>query len=124
LRRWSHEQTQSIEQAFTSPATRTVGGLIAGALFVLPSLLILIGLSWIYLRFGDMPLVAGIFYGLKPAVTALVLHAAHRIGTRALKNRWMWAISAITAAVVGVILQLALFFCVPRALAPRVRWAV
>lgn len=73
---------------------RTVGGLIAGALFVLPSLLILIGLSWIYLRFGDMPLVAGIFYGLKPAVTALVLHAAHRIGTRALKNRWMWAIAA------------------------------
>jgi chromate transporter len=46
------------------------------------------------LRFGDMPLVAGIFFGLKPAVTALVLHAAHRIGTRALKNRWMWGIAA------------------------------
>lgn len=72
---------------------RTWGGL-AGALFVLPSLFILITLSWIYLRFGDVPLVAGIFYGLKPAVTALVLHAAHRIGTRALKNRWMWAIAA------------------------------
>jgi chromate transporter len=41
-----------------------------------------------------MPLVAGIFFGLKPAVTALVLHAAHRIGTRALKNRWMWGIAA------------------------------
>jgi hypothetical protein len=49
---------------------------------------------WIYLRFGDVPLVAGIFYGIKPAVTALVLHAAHRIGTRALKNRWMWGIAA------------------------------
>lgn len=73
---------------------RTWGGIIAGALFVLPSLFILIGLSWIYLRFGDVPLVAGIFYGLKPAVTALVLHAAHRIGTRALKNRWMWGIAA------------------------------
>jgi chromate transporter len=41
-----------------------------------------------------VPLVAGLFYGLKPAVTALVLHAAHRIGTRALKNAWMWAIAA------------------------------
>jgi hypothetical protein len=62
---------------------------------VLPSLFILIALSWIYLRFGDVPLVAGIFYGIKPAVTALVLHAAHwRIGTRALKNRWMWGIAA------------------------------
>ena len=73
---------------------RTWGGIVAGALFVLPSLFILIALSWIYLRFGDVPLVAGIFYGIKPAVTALVLHAAHRIGTRALKNRWMWGIAA------------------------------
>ena len=73
---------------------RTWGGIVAGALFVLPSLFILIALSWVYLRFGDVPAVAGIFYGLKPAVTALVLHAAHRIGTRALKNRWMWGIAA------------------------------
>ena len=73
---------------------RSWGGLIAGALFVLPSLFILIGLSWIYLRFGDVPWVAGLFYGIKPAVTAIVLHAAHRIGSRALKNRWMWAIAA------------------------------
>jgi chromate transporter len=73
---------------------RTWGGIVAGALFVLPSLFILIALSWIYLRFGDVPVVAGLFYGIKPAVTALVLHAAHRIGTRALKNRWMWGIAA------------------------------
>ncbi len=73
---------------------RSWGGIVAGALFVLPSLFILVALSWIYLRFGNLPLVAGIFYGLKPAVTALVLHAAHRIGTRALKNRWMWGIAA------------------------------
>jgi chromate transporter len=73
---------------------RTWGGIVAGALFVLPSLFILISLSWIYLRFGDVPLVAGIFYGIKPAVTALVLSAAHRIGTRALKNKWMWGIAA------------------------------
>ena len=74
---------------------RTWGGIVAGVLFVLPSLAILIGLSWVYLRFGDVPLVAGIFYGLKPAVTAIVLHAAHRIGSRALKNRWMWGIAAL-----------------------------
>ncbi|MDP3137501.1 MAG: chromate efflux transporter [Burkholderiaceae bacterium] len=73
---------------------RTWGGIVAGALFVLPSLFILIGLSWVYIRFGDVPVVAGIFYGIKPAVTALVLHAAHRIGSRALKNRWMWGIAA------------------------------
>ncbi len=75
---------------------RTWGGIVAGVLFVLPSLFILIGLSWVYLRFGDVPVVAGIFYGIKPAVTALVLHAAHRIGTRALKNRWMWGIAALS----------------------------
>ncbi|MCV2367587.1 chromate efflux transporter [Roseateles oligotrophus] len=74
---------------------RTRGGIVAGALFVLPSLFILIALSWIYMRFGELPVVAGIFYGLKPAVTALVLHAAHRIGGRALKNRWMWGIAAL-----------------------------
>ncbi|MEN5239587.1 MULTISPECIES: chromate efflux transporter [Pseudomonas] len=72
---------------------RAWGGVIAGALFVLPSLFILIGLSWVYLAFGEVPVVAGIFYGIKPAVTAIVLHAAHRIGSRALKNGWLWAIA-------------------------------
>ncbi len=79
---------------------RTWGGIVAGALFVLPSLFILIALSWIYVAFGELPLVAGIFFGLKPAVTALVLHAAHRIGGRALKNGWLWAIAG--AAFVGI----------------------
>ncbi len=74
---------------------RTLGGIVAGALFVLPSLFILIALSWVYLRFGHVAWVAGVFAGLKPAVTALVLHAAWRIGTRALKNRWMWALAAL-----------------------------
>ncbi|WPC04993.1 chromate efflux transporter [Pseudomonas benzenivorans] len=73
---------------------RTWGGLIAGTLFVLPSLLLLIGLSWVYIAFGDVPLVAGIFYGIKPAVTAIVVQAALRIGARALKNHWLWAIAA------------------------------
>jgi chromate transporter len=73
---------------------RTWGGIVAGALFVLPSLFILIGLSWLYVAFGDVPWVAGVFYGIKPAVAAIVLHAAHRIGSRALKNPALWLIAA------------------------------
>jgi chromate transporter len=73
---------------------RTWGGIVAGVLFVLPSLVILIVLSWVYIAFGDMPLVAGLFYGIKPAVTAIVVQAAHRIGSRALKNNWLWGIAA------------------------------
>ena len=73
---------------------RSWGGIVAGALFVLPSLFILVALSWIYVAFGALPVVAGIFYGIKPAVTAVVLHAAHRIGSRALKNNWLWGIAA------------------------------
>ncbi|MBC3480653.1 chromate efflux transporter [Pseudomonas sp. SWRI77] len=73
---------------------RSWGGVIAGALFVLPSLFILICMSWVYIAFGEMPVVVGIFYGIKPAVTAIVVHAAHRIGSRALKNSGLWAIAA------------------------------
>jgi len=72
---------------------RTWGGVIAGSLFVLPSLAILAGLTWIYLAFGNVPLVAGLFYGIKPAVTAIVLFAAWRIGSRALKNAVLWTMS-------------------------------
>jgi chromate transporter len=73
---------------------RTRGGIIAGSLFVLPSLFILIALTWIYLAFGDVPAISGLFYGIKPAVTAIVLFAAWRIGSRALRNAWLWTISA------------------------------
>jgi len=73
---------------------RTAGGLAAGVLFVLPSLVLLILLSWIYVAFGDTPLVSGIFYGIKPAVVAIVLHAAWRIGSRSLRNTWLWMIAA------------------------------
>jgi len=73
---------------------RTWGGIVAGGLFVAPSLLILIGLSWVYLAFGDVPVAAGLFYGIKPAVTALVVHAAYRLGSRTLHNAWLWSIAA------------------------------
>ncbi|MCR4300089.1 MAG: chromate efflux transporter [Sulfuricaulis sp.] len=70
------------------------GGVLAGVLFVLPSLFILIALTWIYLAFGDVPAVAGVLYGIKPAVTAIVVFAAYRIGSRALKNGVLWALAA------------------------------
>src|ERR1700712_180275 len=62
---------------------RTWGGIAAGALFVLPSLAILIALSWICVAHGDVPAIAGAFYGIKPAVTAIVVFAAWRLGSRA-----------------------------------------
>ena len=74
---------------------RTWGGIVAGVLFVLPSLLILIVLSWIYMAFGSVPAVAGVLFGIKPAVTAIVLSAAWRIGSRALKNNGLWAIAVL-----------------------------
>ncbi|MBK7899520.1 MAG: chromate efflux transporter [Azonexus sp.] len=73
---------------------RTAGGIAAGALFVLPSLFILIALSWVYAAYGQVPLVAGLFYGIKPAVTAIVVQAAWRIGSRALKNGLLIGIAA------------------------------
>jgi chromate transporter len=74
---------------------RTRGGLVAGILFVLPSLFILIALSWVYMAFGQVPAVAAVLYGIKPAVTAIVAAAAYRIGSRALKNHWLRAIAVL-----------------------------
>jgi chromate transporter len=65
---------------------RTRGGIAAGGLFVLPSLFILVALSWIYVAFGEVNWVAGLFYGIKPAVSAIVVHAVWRIGSRTLKD--------------------------------------
>src|SRR5437899_9068936 len=73
---------------------RTWGGLVAGILFVLPSLAILIALSWLYVTYGSLPIVAGVLYGIKPAVVAIVLQAAWRIGSRALKHPLLWLIAA------------------------------
>ncbi|MDH5284781.1 MAG: chromate transporter, partial [Gemmatimonadota bacterium] len=82
---------------------RTVGGLVAGGFFVLPSLVLLIVLSWLYARFGSTAVIAGIFYGLKPAVTAIVAHAAWRIGRRTLHAGWLWvvALAAFMALLAG-----------------------
>lgn len=69
------------------------GGIIAGGLFVLPSLFIIIALSWVYLSYGTVPVIASMFYFIKAAVVAIIFHAAYRIGSRVLKNALMGAIA-------------------------------
>ena len=79
---------------------RTRGGIVAGVLFILPSLLLLMGLGWIYLAYGHLPVLAGIMDGIKPAVVAIVLAAAWRLGSRTLRN---WILAAIaTLAFVAI----------------------
>ena len=73
---------------------RTWGGIAAGALFVLPSLFILVALAWLYMAHGDVPAIAGLLYGVKPAVVAIVAFAAWRIGMRTLRNPALWTIAA------------------------------
>ncbi len=83
---------------------RTAGGLVAGGLFVLPSLFVLIALSWVYLAFGDVPAVGGVLAGVKPAVIAIVAAAGWRIASRSLKHPAAWAI-ALAAFVATVALD-------------------
>ncbi len=73
---------------------RTVGGLVAGTLFVLPGFVAIMILSWIYAAWGNVGIVQALFFGLKAAVLAIVLEAVVRVGRRALKNRLMIALAA------------------------------
>lgn len=74
---------------------RTIGGLVAGVLFVLPGFISILALSVLYAGYNDLSLVQGIFYGLKPAVVAVVIEAVLRIGKRSLKNRIMVLIAGL-----------------------------
>ncbi len=71
------------------------GGVIAGTLFVLPAAFFLWGLTWVYAAYGNIAWVAAIFFGIKPAVMAIVAEAVIRIGSRALKNAVMWTLAAL-----------------------------
>lgn len=71
------------------------GGIVAGALFVLPAALLLAGLSWLYLRFGSMPVGIGIAFGLQAAVLGIIVHAVRKIGSRVLKTRFAFAVAAL-----------------------------
>jgi len=73
---------------------RTLGGLMAGGLFILPGVAAIMGLSWIYALYGKIGIVAALFFGLKAAVLAIVLEAVLRIGRRALQNRILIGIAA------------------------------
>ncbi|PDS74674.1 chromate efflux transporter [Rhizobium sp. L43] len=73
---------------------RTLGGVVAGLLFVLPGFLSILCLSYIYAAYGSVGIVAGLFFGLKAAVLAVVVQAVIRIGSRALRNNIMLAIAA------------------------------
>ncbi|MTH80087.1 chromate efflux transporter [Paracoccus aestuariivivens] len=75
---------------------RTWGGVIAGVLFVLPGLVTIMALSWIYVIFGEVGFVSGLFFGLKAAVLAIVVQAVIRVGNRALKNPAMRVIAALS----------------------------
>src|SRR5262245_53329007 len=79
---------------------RTVGGLVAGILFVLPGFLSILALSYVYVAFGNVDAIEGMFFGLKAAVLAVVVQAVIRIGGRALRNPAMVAIAV--AAFVGI----------------------
>jgi len=74
---------------------RTIGGVIAGTLFVLPGIIVIGALSWLYAAWQQLPAVAAIFFGLKAAVLAVVIEAVLRVGRRALKNRVMVAIAGV-----------------------------
>jgi chromate transporter len=85
---------------------RTLGGVMAGGLFVLPGIFAIMALSYVYAAFGNVPLVAALFFGLKAAVLAIVLEAVFRVGKRALRNNVLRALAA--AAFIGIF-----FFDVP-----------
>jgi chromate transporter len=79
---------------------RTLGGIMAGVLFVIPGIICIMALSYVYAGWGNVPLIAALFFGLKAAVLAIVLEAVFRIGKRSLKNNAMVALAA--AAFIGI----------------------
>ncbi|MBR0964356.1 chromate efflux transporter [Bradyrhizobium diazoefficiens] len=85
---------------------RTAGGLVAGGLFILPGIIAIMGLSYIYAAFGNVGFVEALFFGLKAAVLTIVVEAVVRVGKRALKNRIMIALAAIAFVAI-------FFFAVP-----------
>jgi len=80
----------------------TKGGFVAGAFFVLPSVVILWALSWLYVTHGQQPWVIGVLAGLKPAVVAIVASAVIRIGSRVLKNPVMWLIASAALLAISI----------------------
>jgi chromate transporter len=74
---------------------RWPGAIAAGGLFVVPGIIAIMALSWVYALYGQVPIVAALFFGLKAAVLAIVLFAVYRVGSRALKSGAMIALAAL-----------------------------
>ena len=85
---------------------RWPGAIIGGGLFVVPGIISILALSYVYAAYGKIPAIAALFFGLKAAVLAIVLQAVHRVGSRALKSQAMVALAAL--AFIGIF-----FFSVP-----------
>jgi len=85
---------------------RTAGGIVAGGLFILPGIVAIMGLSYIYAAYGNVGLIEALFFGLKAAVLAIVIQAVVRVGKRALRNRIMIALAAVAFVAI-------FFFAVP-----------
>lgn len=98
---------------------KTWGGLVAGTLFVLPALFVLVGLSWLYVSHADGPWVGHAFAGVKPAIVAIVAHAACRIAGRVWVHKGLWALS-LFAFVAMAVLQWP--FALILALAASIAW--
>src|ERR1700687_402563 len=79
---------------------RTLGGIMAGVLFVIPGIICIMALSYVYAGWGNVPIITALFFGLKAAVLAIVLEAVFRIGKRSLKNNAMRSLAA--AAFIGI----------------------
>ena len=77
------------------------GGVVAGALFVLPAAVLLAGLAWAYMRFGDVPGVAGVVFGLQAAVLGLIVHAVQRVGTRVLRTPFALTLALLALVAIG-----------------------
>src|SRR5205814_1309522 len=74
---------------------RWPGAIAAGGLFVVPGIVSIMVLSWVYALYGQVPIVAALFFGLKAAVLAIVLQAVYRVGSRALKSSAMIALAVL-----------------------------
>ncbi len=90
-----HDRDLSSRSAEADELHKAWGGIVAGAFFVIPSIFVLWGLSFVYAAYGNIPWIAAVFYGLKPAVMAIVAAAVIRIGRKALKNSVMWSLAAL-----------------------------
>jgi chromate transporter len=89
-----------------------LGGLLAGLGFMLPGLLLILALAWLYQRLNlDQPLIAAIFVGIQIGVIALIVRAVHRIGEHVLTDKWLWVVAILSAT--GTLLGVSFWIVLP-----------